>query len=94
VPRLRRQVLTGGHLAVPGPGDRGRLLFRRLFLRGRRTPFPVSLRVTIRPGGRRARSGNGIEPEEEDATMAGDWGTVILIAVVVLVIVLRASGGG
>jgi hypothetical protein len=44
------------------------------------------------PGGRRARSGDEIEPEEEDAKMAGTWGTVILIAVVL--IVLFARGGG
>jgi len=92
MPPVRRRVFPDGD--IPVSSRRERDLVRRVFLRGRRAPLPVSLRVTIRPGGRRARSGNGIEPEEEDATMAGDWGTVILIAVVVLVIVLRASGGG
>jgi len=38
--------------------------------------------------------GDGIEPEEEDATMAGEWGTVILVAVVAVVLVLFARGGG
>ena len=36
----------------------------------------------------------GIEPEEEDVTMAGEWGTLIVIVVWVLVIVLFARGGG
>jgi len=37
---------------------------------------------------------DGIAPEEEDATMAGEWGTLIMIVVWVLVIVLFARGGG
>jgi len=57
--RLRRQVLTGGHLPVPGPGDRVRLLFRRVFLRRRFVPFAVPLIVmyTVRrsPGNKAGR---------------------------------------
>jgi len=46
----------------------------------------------MRPGGRRARSGDEIEPEEEDARMAGTWGTVILIALVFIVLFTRGGG--
>jgi len=92
MPPVRRRVFPDGD--IPVSSRRERDLVRRVFLRGRRTPFPVSLRVTIRPGGRRARSGDGIEPVEEDATMAGEWGTLIMIAVAVVLIVLFARGGG
>ncbi len=92
MPPVRRCVFPDGD--IPVSSRRERDLIWQLSLRERHTPVPVSLRVTIRPGGRRARSGDGIEPQEEGATMAGEWGTLIMIAVWVLVIVLFARGGG
>jgi len=95
VPCLRRQLLPGGHLPVQHPRERIRFRFRRLFLRGRFAPFAVQLTVVQKarrsPG---KKVGNGCRLVKGDAGMLGEWGTVFLIAVVVLAFLFAGGGGG
>ena len=95
MPCLRRQLLPGGHLPVRRPRERIRFRFRRLFLRGRLASQAVQLTVVQKarrsPG---KKVGNGCRLVKGDAGMLGEWGTVFLIAVVVLAFLFAGGGGG
>jgi hypothetical protein len=72
LPRLRRQVVPGGHFLVRYTGKPVRLLLRRVFLRGRFTP--IAIRLSVMGAARRspgAREGDVRESYREGYHDAG-----------------------
>jgi hypothetical protein len=93
MPFLRGQLLTDGHFPVSRGGERVRLLARRVFLRERFAAVALPLNVT--DAARRSpgwKAGKGCRPAKGDAKVLGEWGTLVLIAVVFLFYLF--SGGG
>lgn len=92
---MRGKILPGGHLPLPRGGKRVRLLLGRVILRERFAPLAVQLNVTDRsrrsPG---KRAEKGCESMQEVAGMPGEWGSLVLIAAVVLVFLFAGGGGG